>query len=123
MDRQSLVMLKGSLAQIEYKCTHDLSADSLLTKRLRPPAIQTTAKLVQLLRKPAFVVFTAGNCNAPYVYPEAGELVDGFVTLPCPVRIPDRAVYSHASEEGRTVMNMEPTARRPQPSGSSRRSR
>jgi chromosome partitioning protein len=30
-------------------------------------AIQTTAKLVQLLRKPAFVVFT-GNPNAPRVY-------------------------------------------------------
>ena len=30
-------------------------------------AIQTTAKLVQLLRKPAYVVFTAGAPNAPRV--------------------------------------------------------
>jgi chromosome partitioning protein len=43
-------------------------------------AIQTTAKLVQLLCKPAFVVFTAGSPNAPRVCQEAGELVDGFGT-------------------------------------------
>ncbi|MGI4730119.1 MAG: ribbon-helix-helix domain-containing protein [Janthinobacterium lividum] len=35
-------------------------------------AIQTTAKLVHLLRKPAFVVFTAGPLNAPRVYQEVG---------------------------------------------------
>jgi len=71
-------------------------------------AIQTTAKLVQLLRKPAFVVFTAGSPNAPRIYQEAGELVDGFGTPPCPIQIPDRAVYRHASGEGRTVMEYEP---------------
>jgi chromosome partitioning protein len=71
-------------------------------------AIQTTAKLVQLLRKPAFVVFTAGSPNAPRVYQEAGELVESFGTPPCPVQIPDRAAYRHASGEGRTVMEYEP---------------
>lgn len=71
-------------------------------------AIQTTAKLVQLLRKPAFVVFTAGSPNAPRVYQEAGELVQSYGTLPCPLQMPDRAAYRHASGEGRTVMELEP---------------
>jgi chromosome partitioning protein len=74
-------------------------------------AIQTTAKLVQLLRKPAFVVFTAGSPNAPRVYAEAGELVDSYGTPPCPVPIPDRAAYRHASAEGRTVMELEPAGK------------
>ena len=71
-------------------------------------AIQTTAKLVQLLRKPAFVVFTAGSPNAPRIYQEAGELVAGFGTPACPIQIPDRAAFRHASAEGRTVMEYEP---------------
>jgi chromosome partitioning protein len=74
-------------------------------------AIQTTAKLVQLLRKPAFVVFIAGPPNAPRIYQEAGELVEGFGTPPCPVLLPDRAAYRHASAEGRTVMEYEPAGK------------
>ena len=74
-------------------------------------AIQTTAKLVQLLRKPAFVVFTAGPPNAPRVYEEAGELVNGFGVPPCPHQIADRAVYRHASAEGRTAMELEPNSK------------
>ena len=74
-------------------------------------AIQTTAKLVQLLRKPAFVVFTAGSPTAPRMYAEAGELVDGYGTPACPVQVPDRAAYRHASAEGRTVMETEPAGR------------
>ena len=74
-------------------------------------AIQTTAKLVQLLRKPAFVVFTAGSPNAPRVYEEAGELVDGYGTPPCPVVLPDRAAYRHASAQGATVTETEPAGK------------
>jgi len=74
-------------------------------------AIQTTAKLVQLIRRPAFVVFTAGPPNAPRIYQEAGELVDSFGTPPCPVILPDRAAYRHASAEGRTVMESDPTGK------------
>jgi len=74
-------------------------------------AIQTSAKLVQLLRKPAFVVFTAGAPNAPRVYQEAGELVEDFGTPPCPVILPDRAAYRHASAEGRTVLELEPAGK------------
>ena len=74
-------------------------------------AIQTTAKLVQLLRKPAFVVFTAGSPNAPRVYEEAGELVDSYGTPPCPVVLPDRAAYRHASAQGATVTETEPAGK------------
>jgi len=74
-------------------------------------AIETTAKLVQLLRKPAYVVFVAGPPNAFRVYQEAGELVESYGTRPCPLQIPDRAAYRHASAEGRTVMEIEPAGK------------
>ena len=74
-------------------------------------AIETTAKLVQLLRKPAYVVFIAGPPNASRVYQEAGELVESYGTPPCPVQVPDRAAYRHASAEGRTVMELEPAGK------------
>ncbi|RYF16460.1 MAG: ParA family protein, partial [Oxalobacteraceae bacterium] len=74
-------------------------------------AIQTTVKLVQLLRKPAFVVFTAGSPNAPRMYQEARELVEGFGTPACPIQIADRAAFRHASAEGRTVMEYEPSGK------------
>jgi chromosome partitioning protein len=70
-------------------------------------AIQTTAKLVQLLKKPAFVVFTAGPPNAPRIYAEAGELVESYGTPACPIILPDRAAYRHASAEGRSVLETE----------------
>jgi len=74
-------------------------------------AIQTTAKLVQLLRRPAFVVFTAGAPNAPRVYIEAGELVASYGTPACPVIVPDRAAYRHASAQGLSVLETEPAGR------------
>ena len=74
-------------------------------------AIQTTAKLVQLLRKPAFVVFTAGAPNAPRIYAEAGALVESYGIPACPLILPDRAAYRHASAEGRTVIELEPQGR------------
>lgn len=74
-------------------------------------AIQTTAKLVQLLKKPAFVVFTAGAPNAPRMYAEAGELVASYGTPSCPVVIPDRAAYRHASAEGLSVLESDPRGR------------
>lgn len=70
-------------------------------------AIQTTAKLVQLLRKPAFVVFTAGPPNAPRIYQEACELVASYGTPACPVILADRAAFRHASAEGQTVLEVE----------------
>lgn len=74
-------------------------------------AIQTTGRLVTMLRKPAFVVFTAGPPNAPRVYEEASEVVTGFGLVRCPVILPDRAVYRHASAEGKTAMEIDPSGR------------
>ena len=74
-------------------------------------AIQTSAKLAQLLRKPAFIVFTAGPYSAARVYAEARELVESYGTLSCPIILPDRAVYRHATAEGQTVMEFEPNGK------------
>ncbi len=71
-------------------------------------AVQTTAKLVKLLRKPAFVVFTAGSPNAPRIYEEAAALVSEFGVPACPMIICDRAVFRHATGEGKTVLELEP---------------
>ncbi len=74
-------------------------------------ATQTSAKLVQLLRKPVFVVFTAGSPNTPRIYAEAGELVASYGIPSCPVLISGRAAYCHASAEGRMVMELEAAAK------------
>jgi len=74
-------------------------------------AIQTSAKLSELLRKPAFVVFTAGPPNAPRVYEEAGEVVVGYGTPPVPVVLADRAAYRHATAGGASVMETEPAGK------------
>lgn len=71
-------------------------------------AIQTTAKLVQLVRKPAFVVFTAGPPNAPRIYEDASQIVGDFGVPVCPHAMPERAAYRYASAEGKTVMEIEP---------------
>ena len=74
-------------------------------------AIQTSAKLAELLRKPAYVVFTAGPPNAPRVYEEAGEVVAGYGTPPAPVILADRAAYRHATAGGASVMETEPAGK------------
>lgn len=68
-------------------------------------AIKTTAQLVKLLGKPAFLVFMAGPPNAPRIYAEAAELVEGFGISVCPHRISDRAAFRHASAKGETVLD------------------
>ena len=68
-------------------------------------------QLVQLLRKPAFAVFTAGSPNALRIYHEAGELVANFGTPPCSIQVSDRAAFRHASAEGGTVMEFEPNGK------------
>ena len=71
-------------------------------------AIRTTARLVQLLAKPAWVVFTAGPPHAERIHADAAELVAGFGVSACPHRIADRAVFRHASAAGKTVFELEP---------------
>jgi len=71
-------------------------------------AIRTTIQLARLVGKTAHVVFTAGSPNAPRIYDDARELVTGFGARCCPVILPDRAVYRHASAQGATVFELEP---------------
>jgi chromosome partitioning protein len=71
-------------------------------------AIQTTARLVQMFRKPAYVVFTAGSPTAPKLYLESAEAAHAFGLETAPVHIPDRATFRHATAEGRTAMELEP---------------
>lgn len=71
-------------------------------------AVKTTAKLVQLLAKRAWVVFMAGAPQAERLYADAGKLVETYGIAACPHRIADRAVFRHASALGRTVFEIEP---------------
>lgn len=71
-------------------------------------AIKTTAKLVQLLAKCAWVVFMAGAPQAERLHADAGKLVETYGIAACPHRIADRAVFRHASALGRTVFEIEP---------------
>ena len=69
--------------------------------------IRTTARLVQLLAKPTWVVFTAGQPHAQRIHADAAELVSGFGIPVCPHRIGDRAEFRHASAAGKTVFELE----------------
>lgn len=72
-------------------------------------AIRTTGELVNVRGRTGYVVFTAGAPNAPRMYAEASELVEGFNGLEvCPHRVHDRAAYRHAATGGQTVMESDP---------------
>jgi len=74
-------------------------------------AIRTTVALIRLFDKPAFVMFAAGPPNAPRIYQDAIDLVHGFGVEACPLLLPDRAVYRHASAAGASVLEFEPDGR------------
>ena len=74
-------------------------------------AVRTTAQLVALYGKPAWLAFTAGPPQARRVYAEASELVAGFGLAVCPHLLPDRAAYRYASAAGQTVLEYEPDGR------------
>lgn len=71
-------------------------------------AMRTTIRLVKLMRKRAFVVFTAGPPNAPLIYADACEVAEGFGASVCAVILPDRAAYRHAVADGQTVFEIDP---------------
>lgn len=71
-------------------------------------AMRTTIRLVELLSRSAFVVFTAGPPHAPHIYADAQELVAGFGGQTCPIILPDRAAYRHAVAGGQTVFELDP---------------
>ncbi len=74
-------------------------------------AMRTTLRLVELLSRPAFVVFTAGPPTAPHIYADARELVTGFGGQTCPIVLPDRAAYRHAVASGQTVFELDPSGK------------
>jgi chromosome partitioning protein len=74
-------------------------------------AIQTTASLVRMRGKSAFVIFTAGTPNAPRMYEDAGAVVRGYGLEVCPHLLPDRAAFRHAAAEGKTVMELAPAGK------------
>lgn len=74
-------------------------------------AIQTTARLIQLRRKPAFVVFNGGSPNAPKLYEETAEMVAAFGLSVCPFHLADRAAYRHATGGGKSVLEIEPNGK------------
>ena len=70
-------------------------------------AMRTTIRLVALLARPAFVVFTAGPPTAPLIYADAREVAEGFGARSCPIVLPDRAAFRHAIAAGQTVFELE----------------
>ena len=74
-------------------------------------AIQTTASLVKMRGKPAFVVFAAGSPTAPRMYEEAVQVIQGYGLDSAPHYLADRAAFRHAAAEGKTVMEIEPTGK------------
>ncbi len=69
-------------------------------------AIEATAELVAVTRKPAFVVFMAGPPRAPLIYREAGELITKQFDLPlAPVSLPERAAFHHSTAAGDTAQH------------------
>ncbi|MEG8223989.1 ParA family protein [Sphingomonas sp. HH69] len=74
-------------------------------------AVQTTASLVKMRGKPAFVIFTAGSPTAPRMYDEAAQVVRGYGLEACPHIIADRAAFRHAAAEGKTAMEIEPNGK------------
>ena len=74
-------------------------------------AIKTTASLVKMRGKPAFVIFTAGSPTAPRMYDEAAQLVQDYGLDACPHHIADRAAFRHAAAEGKTAMEIEPNGK------------
>ena len=74
-------------------------------------AIETTARLVKMFAKPAYVIFNGGSANAPRLYQEAGDAVERFGLAVAPVHIADRAAYRHATGAGKTIFETEPNGK------------
>lgn len=71
-------------------------------------AIKTTASLMKMRGKPAYVIFIAGSPTAPRMYEEAAQLVESYGLKACPHWIADRAIFRHAAAGGKAAMEIEP---------------
>jgi chromosome partitioning protein len=71
-------------------------------------AVRTTAELVAVSRKPAFLIFMGGPPRAPLVYQEAKQVVEQFGLKVAPVMLPERAAFHHSVGGGKTALEMDP---------------
>ncbi len=111
--RAAHAVATASQPQADSAASAAVEAGLRRRSRCRPSAfdlaaIKTTASLVKMRGKPAFVIFTAGSPTAPRMYEEATQLVQDYGLDACPHRVADRAAFRHAAAEGKTAMEIEP---------------
>jgi chromosome partitioning protein len=71
-------------------------------------AMKTTADLTNLTQKPVYVVFNGHQPQATAMLAQAQEII-GSLGLSCaPVSLSERAIYRHATGQGRAVTELEP---------------
>ena len=71
-------------------------------------AVVTTARLVEMRKARAAVVWMAGQVNAPRIYAEVAELVKVLGLDICPHQMPERAAFRHATGAGQTAREYAP---------------
>jgi chromosome partitioning protein len=74
-------------------------------------AIETTARIVRLTRKPAFVVLTQVPPRAPRLTEDAVAAVQGHRLDVAPIVIHQRSAYAHALTVGQTAQEFEPNGK------------
>lgn len=74
-------------------------------------AVRVTASLIEMTRKPAFVVFNGGHPSASVGYSEPEEVVKALNLAVAPVRLADRAPYHQATMTGQAAQEIEPDGR------------
>ncbi len=74
-------------------------------------AIKTTAELVRIANKPAFVVLNAVPPRAQALIEQAGEVVASLQLALAPVCLVDRAAFRHAVIDGQTAGEFEPAGK------------
>jgi chromosome partitioning protein len=74
-------------------------------------AIKTTAELVRIAQKPAYVLLNAVPPRATALIEEAGTVVASLDLKLAPVALVDRAAFRHAVINGQTVNEFEPAGK------------
>jgi chromosome partitioning protein len=74
-------------------------------------AIKTTAELVKIAKRPAFVVLNAVPARAVSLIEQAGEVVQALELSLAPVSLVDRAAFRHAVINGHTAGEFEPAGK------------
>lgn len=74
-------------------------------------AIRTTADLVRVAQKPAFVVLNSTPARAEALLKEARAVVQSYGLPLAPVHLVNRAAYQHATVTGQTAEEYEPAGK------------